>query len=136
MHTHTTAAELVAAWDAEQIIWTLAMGGLGPSYEQALQILAVEITRDALTLDLGETEASFAAFERSSVATIERVADAIGGPTGAMAGASRFLAWRWLTVGPARFLENAREQGHESRIIQCSRFYPHAPAPPTPVPGA
>lgn len=43
-----TARELVSQWDSGETIWSIEMGGLGPGYEQAIQILAVEITRDNL----------------------------------------------------------------------------------------
>ena len=43
-----TAREQVERWDAGQSIWTLEMGGMGPGYEQAIQVLAIEITRDNL----------------------------------------------------------------------------------------
>lgn len=36
---------LVKAWDDGEIIWSIEMGGLGPGYEQAIQITAMEILR-------------------------------------------------------------------------------------------
>ena len=43
-----TTAEALAAWDAGGSIWSVEMGGLGPGYEQCIQVLAVECVR-ALT---------------------------------------------------------------------------------------
>jgi hypothetical protein len=40
-------AEVVAAWDAGRVIWTVEMGGLGPGYEQTIQTLVVELLRSA-----------------------------------------------------------------------------------------
>ena len=43
-----TAQEQLKRWDEGRSIWTISMGGLGPSYEQAIQVLAIEIVRDQL----------------------------------------------------------------------------------------
>ena len=37
--------EWLRRWDAGETVWTVEMGGLGPGYEQALQIAAVEMIR-------------------------------------------------------------------------------------------
>ena len=42
-----TAAELVAAWDRGDLVPTIEMGGLGPGYEQAIQVLMIELLRSA-----------------------------------------------------------------------------------------
>lgn len=40
-----TLKERLDAWDRGDLVWTIEMGGLGPGYEQALQIAAFEIQR-------------------------------------------------------------------------------------------
>jgi hypothetical protein len=42
------ATEWLRRWDAGESVWSVAMGGLGPGYEQAIQITAAEILRDLL----------------------------------------------------------------------------------------
>ena len=41
-----TIASYVAAWDRNDVVPSIEMGGLGPGYEQCIQILFVEILRD------------------------------------------------------------------------------------------
>lgn len=40
-----TAEQWLAKWDAGEIVPTIEMGGLGPGYEQAIQITVAEILR-------------------------------------------------------------------------------------------
>lgn len=44
-----TAAKALAKWDAGNPVFTVEMGGLGPSYEQCIHIVAFEIIRELLT---------------------------------------------------------------------------------------
>src|SRR3990172_708722 len=39
------AAEWLRRWDADQTVWSIEMGGLGPGYEQCIQITVAEILR-------------------------------------------------------------------------------------------
>lgn len=40
-----TCEEWLRRWDAGEIVWSVEMGGLGPGYEQAIQMVAAEILR-------------------------------------------------------------------------------------------
>jgi len=42
------AADWLGRWDAGQSVWSIEMGGLGPGYEQCIQITCAEILRDML----------------------------------------------------------------------------------------
>lgn len=48
MNKEMTAYEALASWDEGKPIWSVSMGGLGPSYEQAIQNMAFEILRSLL----------------------------------------------------------------------------------------
>jgi len=41
----TTCNEMIALWDNDEIIRSIEMGGLGPGYEQMIQVVMVEIVR-------------------------------------------------------------------------------------------
>jgi len=41
----TQAKEWLQKWDAGETVWSIAMGGLGPGYEQCIQITAAEVLR-------------------------------------------------------------------------------------------
>jgi hypothetical protein len=43
-----TAQDWLDRWDAGNIVWSIEMGGLGPAYEQCIQITAAEILRDLI----------------------------------------------------------------------------------------
>lgn len=124
-----TVEELLAQWDAGQTIRTVEMGGLGPGYEQAIQIMAVEFAR-ALSKSEGHQEQDMAA-ETKRVDEIcdevmRRIDRWVGGASGAQYGAARHLAWRWCYQegGPKAVYESAPED----RQIFCSKWFPRAEA--------
>lgn len=44
-HHAATGKDWLAAWDEGGPIWSVEMGGIGPGYEQAIQVTAAEILR-------------------------------------------------------------------------------------------
>lgn len=118
-----TAAEQLRRWDAGETIWTVEMGGLGPGYEQAIQILAIEIVRDHLDQPL-PNESTWQTWGDATVARIDQP-DAnghhsCGGFSGGQVGAAKHLALGWLRDGP----EIYRAKFPQDRHIQCSNFWP------------
>lgn len=111
-----TAAEQLRRWDAGETIWTIEMSGMGPGYEQAIQLLAIEIVRD----NLGKPLPDPANYEWGRD-TVTRVNEECGGFSGAQVGAARYLAFGWLKDGPAARLRTAAVERH----IQASSFWPH-----------
>lgn len=122
-----SAAEQLRRWDSGDAIWSIEMGGIGPGYEQAIQVLAIEIVRDNLGKGLPNPE------DREwGMDTVRRLdakgADGkhfCGGFSGAQVGAARNLAFRWLERGPAAL----HEEVEQDRRIQVSNFWPRAPKP-------
>lgn len=47
-----TCEEALAAWDAGESVFTVEMGGIGPSYEQQIHIVAFELVRLLLAVEL------------------------------------------------------------------------------------
>lgn len=121
-----TAAEQLADWDAGNIIWSIEMGGLGPGYEQAIQVLAVEILRDNIGKPLPVDK--FNDWGDSTVSRIDYQKPdgtwAMGGYSGAQVGAAKHLAYRWLRDGPKACLASCSDT---SRHIQVSKNFPVAP---------
>jgi hypothetical protein len=85
-----TAHEQVARWDEGRTIWSIEMGGLGPGYEQAIQVLAVEITRDNLDKELPGEEN----YRDWGDDTVHRIDKQCGGFSGAQVGAAKQIAYR------------------------------------------
>jgi hypothetical protein len=113
------AAEQLRRWDAGESIWSIEMGGLGPGYEQAIQVLAVEIMRDWLGKELPEKVST----SDLADATIARLPD--GGYSGAQVGAAAQLAYKWLSDGPAACMGQVEDDRH----IQVSRAWPNVGVP-------
>lgn len=118
------AREQLRRWDGGGSIWSIEMGGLGPGYEQAIQVLAIEIVRDNIGNPLPEKS-----LQGWADATVRRCDAkrpdgkyACGGFSGAQAGAAKSLAYLWLTIGPAALHEKPEVQ---DRKIQVSNFWPH-----------
>jgi hypothetical protein len=124
--SHTTIEELIAAWDRGETISTLEMGGIGPGYEQAIQLAAVEFSRHRAKLAPNDDrEAAWKAWDEICTEALRPIDKSLGGLTGAMFGAAKWLSWRWcFEEGPEGLLEAARKQGHGSRVILCSKFAP------------
>lgn len=121
----TTCAEFVRAWDAGESVFTVEMGGLGPGYEQAIQVTVVAIVRDNLDTPLPDFEAMEEDARREawwnwSDDTFKRIDDSLGGLSGAMAGAAKDLAYRFLRDGYGAAMETAPAD----RKIQVSKAWP------------
>lgn len=113
-----TAADALARWDSGETVFTIEMGGLGPGYEQAIQMLVFEIIRDNITKPLPEPKS-----EESKTwgdATVTRCDDQAGGYSGAMVGAVKHLAYRALRDGWEKTLNSAPID----RYIQVSKNWP------------
>jgi hypothetical protein len=118
MNKHNTVAELLAAWDAGETIWSIEMGGLGPGYEQAIQVLAIELMRDCAGQPLPESEEAERAWGK---ATISRVDKDCGGFSGAQVGAAKQIAYKFIKQGPQAALAEVQDD----RRILVSKFWPH-----------
>ena len=125
MAPHATAGELVEAWDRGETIWTLDMGGMGPGYEQAIQIAAVEFARANLGFTRTDDEkADTRRFEAACTETLHAIDEDLGGLSRAMFWAATWLAWQWVcNGGPQALIERSRANDQ----IQCSRWWPRAP---------
>jgi hypothetical protein len=114
----TNAAEQLAKWDSGKSIWSIEMGGLGPGYEQAIQVSAIEIVRDNLDRPLPKQLPSDWGEE-----TLRRIdqPDNNLGLSGAQWGAAKTLAYHWLKEGPASIMKQVNKDRH----IQVSKSWPH-----------
>lgn len=122
-----TAAEQLRRWDAGDLIWTIEMGGMGPGYEQAIQVAAIEIVRDEINNPLptpGDKEAN-RKWGESTMQRIDQPGNDLG-LSGAQFGAARFLAYKWIEIGPKRLMQEA---AYKDRHIMASRMWPNAPLP-------
>lgn len=120
-----TATEALSLWEADVLVPSIEMGGLGPGYELAIQTLAFGIIKrfenepvDWVALDADDEK------ERSRILSIsDEVADELDktwGFSGAQVGAAKGLAFRTLRVGWKAALQEINEDDPD-RIILVSR---------------
>lgn len=126
-----TAADALARWDAGEGVFTVEMGGLGPSYEQCIHILAFEIIRDALAQGFNPADAENMPREQAMARQdalvdpcVARTSAQTSGYSGAQVGAATSLAMCMIRQGWAKGLEAAGVERH----IQVSRDWPARPA--------
>lgn len=120
------AAEWLRRWDNDEVCWSIEMGGLGPPYEQCIQITAAEVLRhllekkyDADAWKEGETwEHDRNAIEAAAL-TNTRINSL--GLSGAQFGAALWLACRLYRDGPRAVLTDERMK---DRRIQVMRVFP------------
>jgi hypothetical protein len=116
------AREQVARWDAGRLIWTIEMGGFGPGYEQAIQMLAIEITRDYLDAGVPPNLSSTPVWRGFGEAAIARTDESSGGYSGMQVGVAKLLALSWLQRGPEATLKLVGQH----RQIQASAHWPRS----------
>lgn len=121
-----TAEDALKRWDDGRTVFTIEMGGLGPAYEQAIQILVFEMIRDNLAFKLpSESDPDFnAKLKDFGYAAVSRIDGQMGGYSGAMVGAAQNLAYRALRDGWGEMIRTAPQD----RLIQvCNRIPSLAP---------
>jgi len=121
------AVEWLRRWDAGEFVWTIEMGGLGPGYEQCIQITCAETLRFLLEKQylvlklLAEPEAWRAAQEEIDHALRTNPAVTVLRLSGAQASAAKNLAWNLYKDGPTSVMLDERVK---DRHIQASRNFP------------
>ena len=120
------AADWLARWDDGQIVWTIEMGGLGPGYEQAIQIAMTEFLRHMLLHQYDSDKWSDEKAWQADLKDIEahgfsdQKIDALG-LSGAQWGAALGLAVKIYRYGPRWIMA---QKYVEDRHIQVSRNFP------------
>lgn len=125
----TTCADVLREWDAGGLVWSVEMGGLGPGYEQAIQVLAMECLRELVAADFAWTDDKKGDSDRCRALldpVVSRVDKWPGmGLSGAQVGAAMQIAAKLHHNGPRKALDSAPKD----RQIQISRTWPQAEAP-------
>lgn len=124
------AADLLSRWDDGKSVFTIEMGGLGPGYEQVIQIMTFEILRWFLATSpdkpalssAGEWEKIRDRIESEVLDGSKIVRDL--NPSGAQWGAAVQLAAQLYLHGPITVLKKCKD-----RHIQTSNNIRFAPTP-------
>lgn len=122
-----TVDQLLEAWDKGESIWSIEMGGLGPGYEQAIQVAAVEFARVGkdYSPDPEDNYRNNAEWEKLCSTRLSEIDKQLGGLSGAQFSAASWLAYQWCHgKGPKGLQDKAKTRGKDDRCIQVSKFWP------------
>lgn len=116
---------MLEQWDQGESVWSIEMGGLGPGYEQAIQVVMFEILR--VWLPFG----AFSIMDQkkyhdSADVVVREIDDSTGGLSGAQVGAAKSLAGTFLSHQTC-VEEVTRDPALKDRVIQVSAFWPRLP---------
>lgn len=119
-----TCEEALALWDAGQPVFTVEMGGLGPGYEQAIHVVAMELVRYLTTipeLPPVEDEAANKVLLHQLRALVDKVdvEMEVGGLSPDQGSAAINLAFVTKRLGWRAAVRKA-----EDRMIQVTKFFP------------
>ena len=112
--TKIDCKQAVKQWNEGKTVWSVELGGLGPSYEQAIQVLVFELMKDNLgkridALEFGEL-------------TIKRLDEKLGFSASQVAQA-KSMARQFLMHGYAETLAEVKRDMPD-RLIQVDRNFP------------
>ena len=115
--------ERLKKWDDGGIINTITLGGISPGYEQAIQILAIEMLRDIL--GSGKTRYNQEVLSKMADATATRLCKEpySYGYSGAQVKVANWLALTLLKCG----FKWIRDKHESDRMILCSKNFPKTP---------
>lgn len=118
--------EWLDRWDSGRGVWSLEMGGIGPGYEQAIQITVAEIVRELIN---GGYDAASWEDKEKGKANGKKIEDAIFaiqkikdlGLSGAQWGGAMSLACLLFRHGPVALFMDERSK---DRMIQVGKDFP------------
>lgn len=121
-----TIQDWLDRWDAGRTVWSISMGGLGPGYEQAIQVTVVEIIRHMLAADYVAESWDDQEAWKADLSKIEAWSHGDEtikelGLSGAMWGAAINLACMLYRHGPIVVMTDKRVK---DRHIQVSKKFP------------
>jgi hypothetical protein len=112
-------------WDEGKSVWSVEIGGLGPSYEQCIQITTAEILRFMLHKKYDSSNWKNSALWNKNREEIDKwgqtnpIIDKLG-LSGAQWGAAVYLASQFYMKGPKKLMSEIPE----SRKIQVQKYFP------------
>lgn len=121
---YETAAEWASAFLRGEIVDSFEVGGIGPGYEQAIQCAVVVLCHRCSHVRVAEGDTVYPSEFDAALLDADR---SLGGLSGAQAAAAKWLAYRFMIEGHARFMDRVRAQDAD-RCILVSKSWPLATA--------
>ncbi len=122
----SSCEEVLRRWDEGDSVWSVELGGLGPGYEQAIQLTGFEILRVLLDLKPDAETWANEGDQGPWKALMEKVEERVNpitsklGLSGAQWGAGVNLACVFYRNGPTKALEMVDRKRH----IQVRKNFP------------
>lgn len=116
------AKEMIDQWDRGESIWSIEMGGVGPGYEQAIQVAMVEIVRAMLDIQPTSDQENDWAILRAKSADVIDELDEKWGYSGAQVGAARNIAFKFWRHGPQVVLKDEQVQDRKIQVNNHLKF--------------
>jgi len=108
--------DAVERWDRGETVWSVEMGGLGPGYEQAIQIGMIEVLRRLIGHEIPTGDTDWSDFLAPYISEVSKEFNLqlSGSQAGAIAQlVCKFITKGWIAVDDVR-----------DRMIQISKAWP------------
>ena len=115
------AKEWLKRWDEGKAVWSIEMGGLGPGYEQALQIAAVEVLRYFIEYEFDKEFASINTEDLYDRFREHKIIQTLG-LSGGQWGAAIYIAKLLCSLGPIKIMT---DPAYTNNKIQISKYFPN-----------
>ncbi len=125
-HNYGTLKEALAKWNDKKTVWSVEMGGLGPGYEQCIQVMIFEMCNVGIDAKLPiQHKEKAEAFEKLIEPIISKLDEQFGGFSGAQVGAAKNVAFKFLTKG---YNECLNDSAIKNRKIQVENSWKYKPS--------
>jgi len=113
-----TLREALAKWNNKESVWSVEMGGLGPGYEQCIQVMVFEMCKVCIDKEVTPDN-----FETMTEPVISELNNRFGGGfSGAQVGAARQVAYKFLTKGYNECLHDEAIQDRKIQVSNCWEY--------------
>ena len=121
--TNRTLKDALQAWDNDVVVTSIEMGGIGPGYEQVIQIGIFELCKHLIDRPIPDVnvdkDLTNTFFDEELLVVIHKT-PALEGMSGAQAGAIKNVAYKFLSRGYIETLETVPED----RSILVTKNFP------------
>ena len=120
-----TLKEAIKKWNNKETVWSVEMGGLGPGYEQCIQVMIFEMCSELVNVSVPESaEDKSATFNTTVKPIISKLDEKMGGFSGAQVDAAKNVAFRFWTRG---YNECLNVEAIKDRKIQVEDSWEYKP---------
>jgi len=120
LNYYGTLRDALVRWDQGSTVWTVEMGGLGPGYEQCIQIGAFELCKAMIDAPMPEDDEEKQKLFDAKLHELCKTIPVLDGITGEQAGAMISVAYKFIKFGYNEMMNKA----DSGRRIMVSKNFP------------